>query len=114
MADIAEKYAKKYTEEPEKAIPSGYVFGMAYEQILKKACDNGDLTRAGVLAAREQITKVDTKGLTGDLDLSKSGEPTSREAYILKVDPSKPTGLVKTGDLFSSKEADSYKTPYQK
>ncbi|WP_153502587.1 ABC transporter substrate-binding protein [Cumulibacter manganitolerans] len=114
MVDIAEKYKKKYPEEPEKAIPSGYVFGMAFEQILKKACDNGDLTRAGILKAREQITSVDTKGLTGKLDLSKHGEPTSREAYILKVDPNAPTGLVKTGDLFSSKEADEYKAPYQK
>ncbi|WP_134324247.1 ABC transporter substrate-binding protein [Cumulibacter soli] len=114
MVDITEKYDAKYDEEPEKAIPSGYVFGMAFEQILKKACENGDMSRAGVLAAREQITDVDTKHLTGNLDLSKYGEPTSREAYILKVDPSKPTGLVKTGDLFSSDEATSYKTPYQK
>lgn len=114
MAEIAKKYDAKYDEEPEKAIPSGYVFGMAFEQILKKACDNGDMTRAGILKAREQITKVDTKGLTGDLDLSKHGEPTSREAYILKVNPSVPTGLEKTGDLFSSDEADSYKTPHQK
>ena len=114
MVDIAKKYDAKYTEKPEKAVPSGYVFGMAYEQILKKACENGDLTRAGVLAAREEITDVDTKGLTGNLDLSKHGEPTSREAYILKVDPTQPTGLVKTGDLFSSPEATSYKAPYQK
>ena len=113
MADIAKKYDAKYDEEPEKAIPSGYVFGMAFEEILTKACENGDLTRAGVLAAREEIDDVDTKGLTGNLDLSKHGEPTSREAYILKVDPSQPTGLVKTGELFSSEEATSYKTPYQ-
>lgn len=114
MVDIAAKYDAKYDEEPEKAIPSGYVFGIVFEQILKKACDNGDLTREGILKAREQITNVDTKDLTGPLDLSKHGEPTSREAYILKVDPNAPTGLVKTGDLFSSKEADAYKAPYQK
>jgi len=114
MVDIAQKYEKKYSEEPEKAIPSGYVFGMAFEQILKKACENGDLTRAGVLKAREQISDVDTQGLTGNLDLSKPGAPTSREAYILKVDPSAPTGLVKTGDLFTSKEAEKYQAPHEK
>ncbi len=52
--------------------------------------------------------------LTGTLDFSTPGSPSSREAYILKVDPSVPAGLVNVGELFSSPEAKEYKAPYQK
>ncbi|GAB3309604.1 ABC transporter substrate-binding protein [Epidermidibacterium keratini] len=111
---ITKEYDAKYTEKPEKSIPSGYIFGMTFGEVLKQACEDGDLSRAGIMAAREKVTSIDTQGMTGAIDLSKSGEPTTREAYVLVVDSSTPTGLKNYGELFGSEEAKSYKAPYQK
>ena len=59
----------------------------------KKACDNGDMTRDGLLNAKQSIKGLDSDGLTGNLDFSIPGSPSSREGYILTVDKSKPGGL---------------------
>lgn len=113
--EIAEKYKAQFPDlPPEKSIPTGYIYGMAYEQILKQACSDGDMTRAGMIAAKNKVTSVDTKELTGKLDFSKPGAPTSRQAYVLEVDKTKPVGLKNAGDLYESAEAKEYKAPHQK
>ncbi|WP_153505995.1 ABC transporter substrate-binding protein [Cumulibacter manganitolerans] len=113
--EVEEKYKAQFPDlSGEKSIPTGYIYGMAFEQILKQACEDGDLTRAGIIAAKGKVSSVDTKGLTGKLDFSKPGAPTSREAYVLAVDPSMPAGLKNAGPLYSSKDAKKYKAPHEK
>lgn len=113
--EMATNYQEQFPDlQPEKSIPTGYVYGMAIEQILKQACKDGDMTRQGLLEAKSKVDSVDTQGLTGKLDFSKPGAPTTREAYILEVDAAEPVGLKNVGGLFSSDEAKAYKAPYEK
>ncbi|GAB3311586.1 ABC transporter substrate-binding protein [Epidermidibacterium keratini] len=111
---VVEAYEAAYDEAPEKSVPTGFAFGLAMEQLLQQACDDGDMTREGLIAAKKKLDDVDTQGLTGTLDFSTPGSPSSREAYILRVDPQVPAGLVNVGDLFTSPEAKEYKAPYEK
>ena len=113
-AQIAEEYNAAYDDAPSVGINQGYTVGQAWGAVLEEACDSGDMTRAGVLAAKEKVTGLDTEGLTGALNFSVPGAPSSREAYILDVDADAPGGLVIAQDLFESDVAKDYKAPHQK
>lgn len=106
-------YTALTDDPPSRDAVGGYVDGLAWQAVLESACEAGDLTRAGVLSAREEIDSLDTGGLTGDLDLSAGGSPTTREALILKPDPSAPDGLTIVRDFAASDAASSYQTPHQ-
>lgn len=111
---IADEYTASNDDAPSVGVPMGYSMGMAWEAILDEACDAGDLTRAGVLAAKKKVTSLDTGGITGDLDFTKAGEPSTREAFILTPDESVEGGLSIEQELFVSEEAKAYRTPHQK
>src|SRR5262249_36622350 len=92
-----EAFVKAYPD----AVPTqvGSVFGYTQAQVtravLQKACDNKDLTRAGLLTAAHQISGLDTGGLVaGPLDYTKPSEPPTRTVYIARPDASVPGGLV--------------------
>jgi len=76
--------------------------GYATQQILERAAENGDMTRAGVVAAaKEADLEIDFKGLSPNQTFS--GEPNDfivRESYMYDVDISKftPTGTVSDDD----------------
>ena len=110
---IAAEYTKASTDAPSVGIPVGYTFGMVWEAVLKQACESGDMTRAGVLAAKKKVTSLDTQGLTGELDFSNDGAPSTRQGYILSVNAATPGGLDVKKDLFESPEAKQYKAPHQ-
>ena len=114
--ELAEQYSSQFTDPPSHAIFAGYVAGMVWGEILKQACDDGDLTRDGILKAKAKVTAVDTKGLMGPLDLSKEGSPTSREAVIMQADPTVADkgGLKVVVDFFQSDAAKEYKAPFEK
>lgn len=111
---LEKEYAASYTDPPDDSITGGYVSGMVLEAILEQACEDGDMTRAGVVAARKKLDSVDTKGITGTLDLSDPGAPTTREGMIMKVDPNTAVGLTMVQDFSASEEAKAYKTPFEK
>ncbi|WP_153505993.1 ABC transporter substrate-binding protein [Cumulibacter manganitolerans] len=108
------KVQKVSSDQPNLGSVQGYTWGLAWGEILDQACKDGDMTRDGVLAAKDKITKVDTNGLIGALDFSKPGSPTSREGYIVQADKATPGGLKVVEDLFESAEAKAYKAPHQK
>ena len=82
LADYKKKYA---TGTPSLGVVFGTGMGEVMRQILDKACTNGDLTRQGVLAAKGQLSNVDTKGLVVPLDFSVGvGKSPSRQSYILQ------------------------------
>lgn len=112
--DLLAKYKEKTTDQPSIGVIHGYVWGKTWEEILKAACDAGDMTRDGILAARKKITSVDTGDLFGPLDLSNVGGPTSRQAYILTPDKNAEGGLTVKAELFESEEAKTYKATYEK
>ena len=111
---LAGEYKAKFSDEPNLGVNAGYVAGLAWEDILKQACDDGDMTREGVLAAKKKVKAVDTKGMMGTLDFSKEGSPTTREAFIEQADASAEGKLKITEELFVSDEAKAYKAPHQK
>ncbi|PRZ43946.1 amino acid/amide ABC transporter substrate-binding protein (HAAT family) [Antricoccus suffuscus] len=104
---IAAAYDAKFQEPPMDKVDIGYVFGMAFETVLQKACKNKDMTRAGLVKASHEV-KVDTKGLTAPLDYSTEGEPPTRATYIEKVDPSAKGGLMVVDGPTASTEAKKY------
>jgi hypothetical protein len=57
-------------------------------ETLQRACDNGDLSREGIVKAFHELSDLDLDGLTaGPLDYTQVGEPSSRTTHI----PSRPT-----------------------
>lgn len=106
--------AMNVTDPASSSIFVGYLSGLAWQAILEKACDAGDLTRAGVTEARGKVTDLKTDGLSGTLDFSDPGAPTTRETYISQLDASLAGGTKEVGELTESKEAKEYKAPYQK
>ncbi|WP_106849915.1 ABC transporter substrate-binding protein [Blastococcus sp. Marseille-P5729] len=111
---VAAEYESRTQDEPNIGVLQAYVTGLVWGEVLKKACDNGDLTREGILEAKGQVDNVDTQGAAGAIDFSKEGAPSSREAFILSPDANAPDKLTITADLFSSEEAKAYKAPHEK
>src|SRR3954470_2656600 len=102
-------YAKA---DPQGAI--GWEVPLAYGQAellktaLQDACDAGDLTPEGVVAAVGKASNVNTDGVFPDgLDFTKTGESPTRKVFITKVDASAPAGL-KLLDTIEGPSAKSY------
>jgi ABC-type branched-subunit amino acid transport system substrate-binding protein len=84
-------------KRPEAPVSDVYIVawteGYATQQILEKAAANGDMTRAGVVAAaKDPDLEIDFKGLSPNQTFS--GEPNDyivRESYMYDVDLSKFT-----------------------
>ncbi|WP_106849834.1 ABC transporter substrate-binding protein [Blastococcus sp. Marseille-P5729] len=112
--DLLEKYKGMSQDPPNIGTNMAYVWGLTYGQVLNTACEDGDMTRQGLLDARKKITSVTSDGLMGEQDLSDPGAPSTREAYILEADKAAEGGLSIVEDLHASDEAKEYKTPYQK
>ncbi|MCW2777207.1 MAG: bra [Frankiales bacterium] len=86
QADLLKEYQAKYSgSTPSLGVVFGTGMSEVMKQILEKACANKDLTRDGLLAAKKQLSSVDTQGLTVPLDLSVGvGKSPSRKSYILQ------------------------------
>lgn len=111
---VAAAYDAKYQDGGQSDnVNIGYLGGLSFQALLEKACDDKDITRAGLISALTK-TKVDTKGLSATLDFSKPGEPSSRESVIMRPDSSVPGGLVVVQKSKASDEAKNYKAPHQK
>jgi hypothetical protein len=82
LKDFRAKYPKAV---PSLGVVFGYGMGEVMHQILEKACEEGDMTRAGVLEAKKSLTDVDTGGLIVPLDFSVGeGKSPSRQSFILQ------------------------------
>jgi ABC-type branched-subunit amino acid transport system substrate-binding protein len=82
---LLKDYTAKYSSatQPSLGVIHGYADAVVMQQILEKACADGDLTPAGVTKAKASLANVDTKGLVVPLDYSKGGSPSS-QSYILQ------------------------------
>jgi hypothetical protein len=81
-----------------------YSQGMVIEQILRKAIESRDLTRDGILAAKEHLGEVDLGGITPAVTYTPQGGPPSRSTLITKIDPSVP-GFLKVVEPAHSSDA---------
>jgi ABC-type branched-subunit amino acid transport system substrate-binding protein len=105
----AQAWEKAYPGETQKAaVQFGWAQGEVMNEILKKACENKDLSREGLVKASRQVSNLDLEGLTaGPVDYTKVGEPSTRAVYILR--PAEvPGGLKAEPDVVESDEAKAY------
>src|SRR5699024_2500456 len=81
---VAAAYDKQYPKEvPKASVPFGYSQGKVMYEALQKACDQKDLTRAGLVKAARSLSNVDMGGLTtAPLDSTKVGKPSTRTVFI--------------------------------
>jgi ABC-type branched-subunit amino acid transport system substrate-binding protein len=114
----AKEIATKFTSEnpdikPSFTVQYGYAQGLIWGQILSKACEAKDLTRAGINAALKASNNITTDKLVSDLDFSKPGSPSSRTVYIGQVDKDSPGGLKQVQALKEFPDAKTYKAPHE-
>lgn len=81
--DLADGWNKVHpNKEPTSTVVGGAGTGEIIRQVLEKACANDDMTREGLLEAKETLTAVTTKGVLVPLDLS--GGPSTTTSNILR------------------------------
>ena len=107
---LAAAYEKAYPKGvPQQAVVTGYSEAQVMDAILKQACENKDLSRAGLVTAFRQLSGVDTQGLVaGDLDFTNVGQSSSKAVYAHDVDKAAPGGLKTVGDVLNYPTAQSY------
>ena len=89
----------------------GYCMAQAETAILKKAIDMGDLSRAGILAAKQATGTVDFRGLYPSATYSSTPGPGSRMTAMAAVDASTPGFLKAVQPLFESDVAKNLPMP---
>lgn len=89
LNDVA-KYAPG--QQPDGYFEYGYSEAKVVYAILKKAADNGDLTRAGLLNAFDSLTDINMGGLLPDIHYgaSPNDRVPSRDSQIYAIDPTQP------------------------
>ena len=79
--------------------PPSVYFALAYsrgkvvEQTLHKAIQSGDLTRQGILAAKQDLGQVDLGAIAPAVTYTAEGGPPSRNTLITEIDPQGPDFL---------------------
>ena len=104
MVADATKFAPD--QEPDYYFAFGYNQARAMTAVLEKAVELGDLSRAGILKASNELDTVTFDGLTGDYQYgpAETRNP-PRSSTIFAVDPAKPFGLKKVKYNFTSDAA---------
>jgi ABC-type branched-subunit amino acid transport system substrate-binding protein len=93
---VGDEFVAKYGQKDAKAsVQFGYAQAQVMYDTLKKACENKDLSRAGIVKASHQLSGVDTGGLiAAPLDYTKVGGPSTRTVYLAR--PANVTGGLKS------------------
>lgn len=89
---LAKQYLAEYPGDPlDNAVSTGWNIATLYGDVLKKACENKDLTREGVYKALVSFTTYKNDfGITHDFSDPKA--PSTRQSLILKPDTSVTKG----------------------
>jgi ABC-type branched-subunit amino acid transport system substrate-binding protein len=93
--------------------PPSIYFALAYsqgkvvEQILRSAMRSGDLSREGILDAKENLGEVDLGGIAPAVTYTPAGGPPSRKTLITEIDPGVPGFLKVIEAAHGSEVADA-------
>jgi ABC-type branched-subunit amino acid transport system substrate-binding protein len=96
--------------------PPSIYFALAYAaskvqaEILRKAIADGDLSRKGILAAKQHLGRVDLGGVTPPVTYTPVGGPPSTKSLITRIDPSVNGFLRAVEESYGSDVADSLGT----
>lgn len=91
--DAYEKYGKTQSP-PDSYLLSSYIQGLVALELVKRAIEAGDATRAGVLAVVPKVQSFDVGGLGQRVDLSAFPYVTSTRVRVLKPDFTKKSWSV--------------------
>lgn len=106
-AKLAKEYKAAYPKaELDNGVVAGYVAGTLYGDVLKKACDAKDLTRAGVGKALLATSSYQGFGITHDF--SDPAAPSTRQSVIMKPDDKVPGGLRVVRPAETAKNAEAF------
>jgi ABC-type branched-subunit amino acid transport system substrate-binding protein len=107
---VADAYEREYPKGvPQQGVLVGYSEAKVMDEVLKKACEDKDLSREGLVTAFRELDAVDTDGLVaGTLDFSKVGQASSTAVFAHDVDKSAKGGLTTVGDQLNYQSAGSY------
>ncbi len=83
--ELLKAYQEKYPDvTPSLGVVVGTGMSEIMLQILEKACEDGDMTPEGMIAAKQSLTDVQTDDLLVPLDFSQEGASPSRQSFILQ------------------------------
>lgn len=88
-----EKYGKAQSP-PDYYLLGSYSQGVLAVELIKRAIEAGDLTRAGLMAQLPKLSRFDAAGLIQPMDLSKFPYVTSTRARVLEPDFEKKSWTV--------------------
>ncbi|MEU6730816.1 ABC transporter substrate-binding protein [Nonomuraea wenchangensis] len=105
-------YRAKYAGQPlDSGVAAGWTAAVIVGDALRKACENKDLSRAGIIAAHRS-QKAWEAGLGGTpMDFSVYDRPASRSSYIVKPDKDAVGGATLVKEAAVSELAEGYTVP---
>jgi hypothetical protein len=82
-------------QKPDTYFQFGYAQALAMDQILEQAAKSGDLSKAGIKKASNQVGTLKFEGLGGDYKYGKSPSDRNppRDSTIAKAAAGQPNGL---------------------
>ncbi|MCD0450436.1 ABC transporter substrate-binding protein [Actinocorallia sp. API 0066] len=108
MKEIIDGYKAKFPQDGlDNGVMAGYTGAVVVGDALKKACENKDLSRAGIIAAHRSQSAWDG-GFGSTMDFTDPKQPPTRETYILKADKEAVGGLKVVKEAAVSELAASY------
>jgi ABC-type branched-subunit amino acid transport system substrate-binding protein len=106
---VADHDAYSATLPPSIYFTLAYAQGQVQAAILRKAIQSGNLTRAGILAAKQNLGTVDLRGIAPNVSYAPQPGPPTRKSLITRIDPSVPGFLKAVATDHGSEVADSLK-----
>jgi ABC-type branched-subunit amino acid transport system substrate-binding protein len=83
--ELLEQYQEAYPDAtPSLGVVVGFGMSEIMKQVLDAACENGDLTREGVVTAFSELEEVDTGGLVVPIRGYELGKSPSLESFVLQ------------------------------
>jgi ABC-type branched-subunit amino acid transport system substrate-binding protein len=83
--ELLEQYQTAYPDAtPSLGVVVGFGMSEIMKQVLDAACENGDLTREGVVTAFSELEEVDTGGLVVPIRGYELGQSPSLESFVLQ------------------------------
>ena len=103
--ELLEAYNAKFPgSQPSLGVVFGTGMGEVMKSVLDAACEKGDLTREGVLAAFNELEEVDTNGLVVPITGFEQGKSPSTQSFILRP-ADVPGGATVAAEAFESELA---------
>jgi ABC-type branched-subunit amino acid transport system substrate-binding protein len=100
---VAAAYRSAFPQgTPSMAVDYGYLVGLSFGAVLKRACERKDFSREGVLKAFREVESVESGGVSVPLRFSITGRPSATRTFVLRPNAKVAGGLTIVADQFES------------